>query len=226
MGVGSNERTMRSQVGVQLAVLLALRLALAFTLLPSAVAKLFDLEQFVKDITAYEVLPPSTARAVGLALPWLEFTLGLALFVGIMLPGAGLVAGLLFSSFAFGVGLNLRRGRSIVGSARISWGLMTRNCVLSVASFTAGGLAASTVGVNLRLISLAPDWALLSSPAAVLVLMVALACSIALLYLIGSAIDMNSRIALLGSDLYRQQSGASPNQGTMPGVHMSIREGS
>jgi methylamine utilization protein MauE len=203
---------MRSQVDVQLALLLALRLALAFTLLPSAVAKLFNLEQFVKDLTAYEVLPPSTARAAGLALPLLEFTLGVALFIGIMLPDVGLVAGLLFSSFALGVALNLRRGRSIlcgcrgiVGSARISWGLVTRSCLLSVASFTVGGLAASTVGANLRPISLAPDWAMLSSPVAVVMLIVALACSIALLHLLGSAIDMYLRIAQLGSDLYRQQ---------------------
>ena len=212
---------MTSQFGVQLGILLLLRLALGLVLLSSAVAKLFDLERFVKDVTAYEVFPPLAARAVGVGLPWLELTLGFALSIGIMIPSVGLLAGLLFSAFAFGVAVNLRRGRhiacgcrGIVGSPRIGWGVVTRNCLLSVASFTAVGIAVSRVGIDLRP-TLAPDWAVLSSPAEILMLALAMACSLALLHLLGSAIDAHSRIAQLGAELYRQQVGTPFDQRPM-----------
>ena len=122
------------------------RVALAVVLLfagASKIAQPRDLRvQIVRD---YGILPTKLADWAGITLPYGEVGLGAALIVGFWMPFPAIVAGLVFLAFAFGMAINLARGRRIdcgcFGTPQhpISWSRVATN-VMFAAIALAGGV--------------------------------------------------------------------------------------
>jgi len=92
---------------------LALRLALAATLLTASIPKLARPRPFYLVVVNYGVLPLRLAAPYAIALPIVEFVVGAALALGIAQRWTGALASLVFLSFAIAVGTNVARGRDM-----------------------------------------------------------------------------------------------------------------
>ncbi len=64
-------------------------------------------------VRAYELLPASAVEPVGLMLPAVELVVGLALVLGVLARGAGIVSALLFVAFIVGIASVWARGIEI-----------------------------------------------------------------------------------------------------------------
>jgi uncharacterized membrane protein YphA (DoxX/SURF4 family) len=133
------------------AILLAARLLLAASLIPSAVRKIAHYRAFVAAVADYGVLPTNLSRLAGFAIPWTELLVGTALLAGLALPIVGGVSILLLASFTAAVAINVHRGRQIncncygiASTARIGWGTIGRNGLLLLVAGAATLLAASS----------------------------------------------------------------------------------
>ncbi len=117
-------------------ILLA-RLALGVVFLVSGLGKVFQREQTISDVIAYDILPRPLARVYGTLLPWGELTLATLLFLGLWTQLAALALGLLLMSFAIAVSANLIRGRDMscgcfgsVAKEKLGWPTLGRIVVL------------------------------------------------------------------------------------------------
>lgn len=104
--------------------------------LAAGVAKL-RLGGLVRDLDAYDLIPPRLVSPVARGLPWLELATGTALLLGLMTRAALLCAAGLLLVFSSGMIVNLARGRRIgcgCGSPtrQISWWLVARNVTLAI----------------------------------------------------------------------------------------------
>ena len=71
--------------------LIIVRLVLAYMFISMGWEKAWHPEAFIKLIREYEMVPDSAylfLNAVGVVLPWLEITCGVALLLGVMVRGA------------------------------------------------------------------------------------------------------------------------------------------
>lgn len=75
--------------------------------------KVTDPAASIAAVRAYQLLPSSVAEAVGLTLPALELVVGLALVLGVLARGAGVVSALLFVAFIIGIASVWARGIEI-----------------------------------------------------------------------------------------------------------------
>ncbi len=75
--------------------------------------KVTDPAASIAAVRAYQLLPSSVAEAVGLTLPALELVVGLALVLGVLTRGAGVVSALLFVAFIIGIASVWARGIEI-----------------------------------------------------------------------------------------------------------------
>jgi uncharacterized membrane protein YphA (DoxX/SURF4 family) len=75
--------------------------------------KLPDPAQSVQAVRAYQLLPSSTASAVGQLLPILEIVVGSMLVLGLLTRGAAVVSALLFVAFIIGIASVWARGIEI-----------------------------------------------------------------------------------------------------------------
>lgn len=75
--------------------------------------KVTDPAASIAAVRAYQLLPSSVADAVGLTLPALELVVGLALVLGVLARGAGVVSALLFVAFIIGIASVWARGIEI-----------------------------------------------------------------------------------------------------------------
>lgn len=124
-----------------LLVMVGLRFVLGVLFVAAGVAKVGRRGVFVEAVRGYQMLPPSLVGVVGVGLPWLEVGVGVLLIAGVGLPVVGVVTAGLLVVFAYGMAVNLWRGRRIdcgcrgagVGR-RISWPLVGRNLVLAAAA--------------------------------------------------------------------------------------------
>lgn len=133
-------------------VQLLLRLVLGGLLLLAGVTKLAELAAFRDAVTEYDVLPRAIARPFATALPLAEVSTGSLLLVGF---GTAVVAWLalpLFAAFAFGIGVNLARGKHFdchcfgaVQRDEIGWPAFLRAVALAVAALVVA-LGASRFG--------------------------------------------------------------------------------
>jgi len=92
---------------------LVAQLSLGILFLCSGVLKLRDWRGLVVGVVEYDVLPVPLARLAARLLPVVEVGLGLSLLAGKAQQVTGVAAGLLILGFAWGVGLNVIRGRSL-----------------------------------------------------------------------------------------------------------------
>ncbi len=89
------------------------RLVVGGVWLVAGVAKLPDPAASIEAVRAYELLPASLVEPVGYALPALEVVLGLALVLGVMTRGAGVLSAVLFVAFVVGISSAWARGLEI-----------------------------------------------------------------------------------------------------------------
>lgn len=89
------------------------QLALGVVFLLSALPKLRRPRAFARDVTAYEILPPSVACVFALVVIPLELFLAFAFLTGRLVIAALPVAMALLLAFLIAVGINLQRGRRV-----------------------------------------------------------------------------------------------------------------
>jgi uncharacterized membrane protein YphA (DoxX/SURF4 family) len=130
---------------IDLTVSMILRLLLAYIFLRAALHKVSDLQRFVAQLDAYDLLPQRLLHRVAYLLIATECTLALTLPVPIWwLPPV--VAATLLGVYALAIAINLLRGEDDLdcgcsGSADfpqgISWALVGRNAILVLAALFA-----------------------------------------------------------------------------------------
>ncbi len=79
--------------------LLVIRLVLGAIFILAAVGKLPEQAKFVDVVTSYGLLPWSLARVYGIALPWIELTVGIFLVIGLLPRVAAGISILMIISF-------------------------------------------------------------------------------------------------------------------------------
>jgi uncharacterized membrane protein YphA (DoxX/SURF4 family) len=128
--------------GIDPAVAIALRSALALLFLVAASHKLRDLPRFREAFSAYEVLPRAVLSAAAPMVPALEGALAVALGFGIATPVAAVAAAALMLAYASAIAANLARGRAGIdcgcmgpaARAPLSPWLVARNLVVAAAA--------------------------------------------------------------------------------------------
>lgn len=124
---------------------LDLRFLLAFVFLAASIPKLAAPDDFRHAVVGYALVPNRFAEPIAFWLPRVELVLAGALFAGVALPVAVLVAAALLVATAAVIAVNLARGRTIdcgcfghSAPRQISWSLVVQDVGLAVA----GGLVA------------------------------------------------------------------------------------
>jgi uncharacterized membrane protein YphA (DoxX/SURF4 family) len=109
-------------------VAVAARLVLGGVFIYAAYDKLGDPRAFADAIDNYRLVPDGLVNTVAVTLPWIEVAVGACLLLGVLAPGAGLLAGCLLAVFTFALVSALARGLDIrcgcfglEGGAAISW---------------------------------------------------------------------------------------------------------
>lgn len=92
---------------------LVLRLLLAAVWIWAALSKVGDPAGFVRAVRAYDLAPEWLAEAIGYGLPFLEFSLGIFLALGLGTRLVAAVSGLLFVAFLIGILQASARGLQI-----------------------------------------------------------------------------------------------------------------
>jgi hypothetical protein len=103
-----------------------LRIGLGAVLAYAGVLKLLEPAAFAEDIQNYRLLPDAWAGPLALGLPVLELVIAVGLLLPSHVSGAGLLSGLLFTTFALAMtqaklrGIDLECG-CFGGTSRVSW---------------------------------------------------------------------------------------------------------
>jgi len=92
---------------------LVVRLAMGVIMIAAAVPKMIDIDQSVRAVRAYRLLPEVFVPFVGTALPYFEFVFGLVLIVGLFTRWSAVLWLLLIAAFVFGVAWAWAKGYSI-----------------------------------------------------------------------------------------------------------------
>ena len=109
-------------------VALVARLILGAVFMYAAYDKVLEPRAFADAIDNYRLVPDGLVNTLAVALPWIEVAVGGCLLLGVLAPGAGLLAGCLLAVFTFALVSALARGLDIhcgcfglEGGAAISW---------------------------------------------------------------------------------------------------------
>ena len=92
---------------------LLVRLSMVGILVAAAIPKMMDLDQSVRAVRAYRLVPEVFVPFFGTALPFLEMTLALVLLVGVFTRAASVVWLIMMAAFVFGVAWAWAKGYSI-----------------------------------------------------------------------------------------------------------------
>lgn len=121
------------------AVVLGLRLALGMIFIVTGSAKILALDVFTTAVRDYKLLPESAVRVTAVVLSVAELACGALLVIGWHADVGAAVTAVLLLSFAWGMAVNLIRGRkidcgclSVARDRDISWQLVLRNLILTV----------------------------------------------------------------------------------------------
>jgi len=118
------------------------RWALGILFFVAAAEKLRHRRRFVFVVLSYQVLPKTLSRVYGLALPWLEAGVSLALLFGVAVRLAALLALTLLISFTIAILVNIARRRTDLNCGcfgqgrrqRLEGKLVIRNAILILLS--------------------------------------------------------------------------------------------
>ena len=91
----------------------SLRLFLGGVFIWASIDKILHPLSFAVVIKDYQLLPLGMVNLVAVVLPWIELFLGLALILGLWLPGSILLANVLLAVFTLALLFNVARGLDI-----------------------------------------------------------------------------------------------------------------
>jgi len=92
---------------------LVVRLAMGVIMIAAAVPKIIDIDQSVRAVRAYRLLPEAVVPFVGTALPYFELVFGLVLIAGLFTRWSAILWLALMAVFVFGVAWAWAKGYSI-----------------------------------------------------------------------------------------------------------------
>jgi uncharacterized membrane protein YphA (DoxX/SURF4 family) len=92
---------------------LLVRLAMGAIMIAAAIPKMMDVDESVRAVRAYRLLPEVVVPLVGTALPYLEFVFGLVLLAGVFVRWSAILWLGLMAVFIFGVAWAWAKGYSI-----------------------------------------------------------------------------------------------------------------
>lgn len=92
---------------------LAVRLGMAGILIAAAIPKMIDLDQSVRAVRAYRLLPEAVVPFVGTTLPYFELVLALVLIAGVFTRWTAIVWLIMMAGFVTGVAWAWSQGYSI-----------------------------------------------------------------------------------------------------------------
>ncbi|NTV40370.1 MAG: DoxX family membrane protein [Demequinaceae bacterium] len=92
---------------------LLVRLSMAGILIAAAVPKMMDVDESVRAVRAYRLLPEAFVPLVGTALPYFELILAVVLIAGVFTRWTAIVWLLMMAAFVFGVAWAWAKGYSI-----------------------------------------------------------------------------------------------------------------
>jgi len=98
---------------VQPWISLLVRLAMGIIMIAAAVPKMLDVDESVRAVRAYRLLPEVFVPFVGTALPYFEFVFGLVLIAGVFVRWSAILWLALMAAFVFGVAWAWAKGYSI-----------------------------------------------------------------------------------------------------------------
>lgn len=94
-------------------LLLAARLLMGAVFIYASFDKILHPEAFARAVYNYQILPGNLVNLAALILPWVELVIGLALVANRWMPGATLMATLLFVIFTAALAYNQIRGLNV-----------------------------------------------------------------------------------------------------------------
>ncbi len=92
---------------------LAVRVAMGIIMIAAAIPKMMDVDQSVRAVRAYRLLPEAVVPFVGTSLPYLELVFGLILLAGVFVRWSAILWLVLMAAFVFGVAWAWAKGYSI-----------------------------------------------------------------------------------------------------------------
>ena len=93
--------------------ILILRIIVGSVFLWASLSKIIDPAKFAREISNYHVMPFGLENTVAIFLPWLEFFIGSALILGIMVDGSVILSSALLIMFNMLVAQAMFRGFNI-----------------------------------------------------------------------------------------------------------------
>jgi uncharacterized membrane protein YphA (DoxX/SURF4 family) len=93
--------------------ILILRIIVGSVFLLASLSKIIDPAKFAREISNYHVMPFGLENTVAIFLPWLEFFIGSALILGIMVDGSVILCSALLIMFNMLVAQAMVRGFNI-----------------------------------------------------------------------------------------------------------------
>ena len=93
--------------------ILILRIIVGSVFLWASLSKIIDPAKFAREISNYHVMPFGLENTVAIFLPWLEFFIGSALILGIMVDGSVILCSVLLIMFNMLVAQAMVRGFNI-----------------------------------------------------------------------------------------------------------------
>lgn len=99
---------------IQSLLITVLRIFLGAILLFAGIAKLTSFSVFIADVAAYQILPLGLVKPTSYLIVSSEITLGMALFIGYLSRGAGVLSALIFLIFTVALIIVLLREQPIV----------------------------------------------------------------------------------------------------------------
>jgi len=147
----------------QYPIVVIARTVVGVVLLTASIPKLVALDKFVELVQGYRILPTSLGRLLGSILPASELFVGIGVFLGILMPWAGLLAAFLFVVFVTGIAINLVRGRWYIPCG--CFGSHSDSTI----SWTGAIRSATLAGLSLITTPLYPTWSQRGTLSAVLI---------------------------------------------------------
>jgi uncharacterized membrane protein YphA (DoxX/SURF4 family) len=98
---------------VQPWISLVVRLAMAGILIAAALPKMLDVDESVRAVRAYRLLPEALVPFVGTALPYFELVLAVVLLAGVFTRWTAILWLVMMAAFVFGVAWAWAKGYSI-----------------------------------------------------------------------------------------------------------------
>ena len=94
-------------------LILIVRVLLGAVFLWASFDKIMDPSKFARDIANYHIIPFGLENIIAIVLPWLEFFIGSALILGLLVDGSVLLSGILLIAFNVLIAQAMLRGFNI-----------------------------------------------------------------------------------------------------------------